>query len=189
MSKQRRRKSKRLNGFQLKQMRLQNQKVFYHITPVEDYKNIMEEGLKCNEFGQIFFMEFTNGFNKSDLMDILCHVANNQVFTGHFALIQINPKGINSSILPDHAGEATDRYQRYIEQDIIENKHVQLVGVYESYETSSMHTPTIRKLLHEKLKCKNKPIPRELQLSKKLKARAKNNGDSSCQQPIVLTVR
>lgn len=91
----------------------------YHLTPHENTKAILEEGIKANEDGDIYV--FTD-------MIVADTIAKNQVFTAKYSVFEINRKGIGVKLMPDDCGELSQAYQRIIKQNKIDPKYLELIA-------------------------------------------------------------
>jgi hypothetical protein len=85
----------------------------YHLTPSENASEILKEGIKADEEGNIF--AFTE-------MIVANEIAKNQVFTERYCVFRISRRGIKGEILKDNVAEFSACFQRIIKQDHIEPK-------------------------------------------------------------------
>jgi hypothetical protein len=94
----------------------QNTKKLYHITHIDNFTSIINEGLKANNKGEIFIF---------DNIDCASHIAINQIFLfDNYALFEINPKGIDVELINDNVTEYTSKHQFIIYQNIILPKYL-----------------------------------------------------------------
>jgi hypothetical protein len=106
--------------------RLEKRKVirkYYHITPFENYKKILKEGLKANSLGEIFV------FNTNH-RDVIEYASINQLAITHCALFEIDTKGIIGEIEDDNVGEWTSQFQKIIHQDLIKPEFLRIFITY-----------------------------------------------------------
>ena len=95
----------------------------YHLTPHENTKSILKEGIKANEYGDIYV--FTD-------MLVADTIAKNQIFTKRYSVFEINRKGIKVKLIPDQCAEFSQGFQRIIKQNEIDPKYLELI--YEDIE-------------------------------------------------------
>lgn len=92
---------------------------YWHITPVENFVKIINEGLQPNEHGQVFLFD-----NKNYSADI----AINQLFITDYALfkiISLQKEGLK----PDNVAEKTAHAQ-WIYDQAIPSKDIKFIGCY-----------------------------------------------------------
>lgn len=113
-----------------------------HITPTANIDKIMDEGLKANADGEIFVFEDGGLFiptfkvvdgkptanRKSEYIGDL--IAKNQIFVEEYALISIDPEGIEVELEPDNVAEFSAKFQWIIKQPIILPEYLTFEGVY-----------------------------------------------------------
>jgi hypothetical protein len=96
---------------------------YYHITPFENYKNILREGLKANPLGEIFVFDTNH-------RGIIEYASINQLAITHCALFEIDANGITGEIEDDNVGEYTSQYQKIIHQDLIKPEFLRIFITY-----------------------------------------------------------
>lgn len=96
-------------------------KYFYHVTSPENLGKILKEGLKANEYGEIFIFDEPN---------CAVAVAVNQLFLSDYALLKIDSEGIKTELTKDNVAELTAKYQYIIKQPVISRKYIRLVDCY-----------------------------------------------------------
>jgi len=100
----------------------QKELIYWHLSPIENKESILKDGLKCNDYGEIFlFLEGTvhdpeGLFESRRVSD---SIARNQVFCEEFDIYMISYKGINSEIQNDNVAECTSALQFFIKQEKI----------------------------------------------------------------------
>ncbi len=92
---------------------------YWHVTPVENLKKIVNEGLKLNEHGELFL------FDKKDYAP---DIAVNQLFILDYALFEITFLQIER-LKSDNVAESTAHAQWIYDQPI-PSIHIKLVGCY-----------------------------------------------------------
>lgn len=83
---------------------------YYHVTAPGNVDNIMKEGLRANEDGEIFVIT---------TMRVANHIAKTQVFLKEFAVIGIYFYGVTGAVGGDSVGEAIAQFHRIIRQERI----------------------------------------------------------------------
>lgn len=96
---------------------------FFHLTPPENVKPILETGLRGNEDGEIYV--FTD-------MLVANVIAKEQVFTRRYAVFAIDPAGITGKVMPETAAEFSAGHQRIIVQDRIAPEYLKLTGEWDT---------------------------------------------------------
>jgi hypothetical protein len=96
---------------------------YFHITnDLDSYQSIKDKGLKADQDGYIYLLTSKK---------IAAYVAKNQLFyNSHFALLEINAKGIEAVIESDNVAEFTAPYQRRVKQPLIKPDFIKLVNMY-----------------------------------------------------------
>lgn len=96
---------------------------FYHITDFKDHHKVIVEGLRSNEYGEIYV------FNTNDKL-IIQYASVFQLSLTNCALIEIDGEGITGSIEDDKVGEITSGFQKVIHQEIIKPEFLRLFITY-----------------------------------------------------------
>jgi hypothetical protein len=89
-------------------------KVFYHISPIENKDSILANGL-ISASSEIFVC---NEFNQ------LKKIASGQLFITEYSVFKISASNITGKILNDNVAEFGSQHQFIIKQDIIESKYI-----------------------------------------------------------------
>ena len=98
-----------------------SEKKYYHVTATGNTMPIIMEGLKANEYGEIFLFD-----NK----DIASDIALLQLGLTEYSLFEVEPDGINCKLEQDLVGEFTSRYQWIAKQELIDTDYIQYLGSY-----------------------------------------------------------
>ncbi len=97
-------------------------KKLYHISPINNKKGILNEGLKSGEAKYIYF--FTDLIYPIPLFGIegylLDLIAANQVFIEEYDLYEINPEGLENRLMADRVSEFTASFQKRVKQMFID---------------------------------------------------------------------
>lgn len=102
----------------------------YHITEVENLESILEEGLKCNEDGEIFVFENKSIHCNGIINNIADMIAFNQIFLEEYVMIEIDEDGFESELIPDDVAELSHKQQWYVKQKIIAPEFLDHYGTY-----------------------------------------------------------
>lgn len=95
-------------------------KKYYHVTHINNFTNILDEGLKLNEDGQLFLFDYKT---------IAPEIAVNQCFLISYVLFMIQ-RIDESRLKPDNVGELTARCQWIYDQHI-PSECIKMVGIYD----------------------------------------------------------
>ena len=109
---------------------------YYHITKksIKTRRSILEKGLLCNEFGEIFLFENKSiGFEQQGFKPIRNYVADiiaaTQIFVKEYDMFEIDLKGIVSELVPDNVAEIPSSFQWIVKQNKIQPEYIQLYAV------------------------------------------------------------
>ncbi len=92
---------------------------YYHITPVENAKEILLTGLK-NDSDGISLIDTMNPF-------VIQHISFSQIFCYEVVLLQIDSSGITEEIIHDDVGEMVNKNMFFTKQEVIQPKYITLV--------------------------------------------------------------
>ena len=96
---------------------------FYHLTPVENVAAIRKKGIRADEEGEVFIF--------TDLI-VANVIAKEEVGTDHYAVFEIDPRGITGKVEPDLVAEFSASFQLIVHQEIIDPRWLTLVGEFET---------------------------------------------------------
>lgn len=118
------------------------EKHYYHITTPNKALNILKNGLKCNEEGEIFLFEnktlrvkeeYRSDYERLGLKTeivVVEHIARNQVFLKDIVMLEIDSKGLYGELIQDKVGEATSEFQWIVKQPLIAPEFIEEFGHY-----------------------------------------------------------
>lgn len=113
-----------------------------HITHRDNVDSIIENGIRCNEDGDIFIYrdcDVEHNFmpNKKPVMiPIYDLIAMGQVFLKDFAIFNIEPEGFEVELIPDNVAEITASQQFILKQPVIKSDYISLFS-YGNIERSN----------------------------------------------------
>jgi len=92
---------------------------YYHVTDFKGWIKIQKEGIKATD-GQIFVF---------DNLEVIPSAARNQLLLEDYGIFEIDSKGITGTIENDLVGEFTAQHQFIINQDTIDDKYINSLGM------------------------------------------------------------
>lgn len=107
-------------------------KTYYHITDPKNIDNILWEGLRANEDGEIFLFEDKGIINRltNQIISVADHIALNQVGLSEYAMFAVDADGVEGELEPDNVGEASARCQWIARQSIIQPDYIEFCDIY-----------------------------------------------------------
>lgn len=118
------------------------EKYYYHITSPKNALNILKNGLKCNEDGDIFLFEnktlrvkeeYRADYEKLGLRTeivVADHIARNQIFLKDIVMLEIDSRGLHGEFIQDNVGEETSKFQWIVKQPLIAPQFIAEFGRY-----------------------------------------------------------
>lgn len=105
---------------------------YYHITKPILLKTILKQGLKANEEGHIFLFENKSIELNNVINTIADCIAYNQIFLDKYVMLEINSKGIATTLKKDNVGELSSQLQWIAKQPIIEPNYINFFGLFKT---------------------------------------------------------
>ena len=106
-------------------------KKLYHITSVDKIDSILENGLRANEYGDIYLFDNVSIRLDDRTFYVADHIAKNQIFCDTYAMFEVDVKGIHKPIKQDVCGELTTKQQYVVNQKVINKKHISIFGIFD----------------------------------------------------------
>lgn len=106
-------------------------KYLYHVTNLENLTRIMQQGIKCNEEGNIFLFlegEFVHPHTKENLK-VSDSIIKNQREINEPLVLRINADGITGVVSQDTTAEFTAPFQFILKQPVIKSKYIRPIVV------------------------------------------------------------
>jgi hypothetical protein len=105
---------------------------YYHITSPENVENVLKNGLKANEQGEIFIFQYAKITMNGVVNFADDCIAYNQVFLEKYARIEIDPEGISVPLINDNVAESTNECQWIVKQERINPEYLRLDVIKEN---------------------------------------------------------
>lgn len=112
---------------------------YYHITSPENVDNILKNGLKANEQGEIFIFQYAKITMNGAVNFADDCITFNQLFLEKYARIEIDPEGIFVPLIHDDVAESTSKCQWIVKQERINPNYLRLDVIKENGYTHCFH--------------------------------------------------
>ena len=109
---------------------------YYHITRNDKaiIKDILNSGLKANEFEEIFLFENKSiGDKNSGIINTIADcIADGQLILSEYVMFEIDSDGLTTKLEPDNVAEFSAKCQWIAKQPLIKSNYINLFGCYKN---------------------------------------------------------